>query len=62
VATPIDWRELGQTEPQSYTLASVPRRLGRKQDPWRTMDRQARPYGPARERLDQLRTAKRSIG
>ena len=62
VATPIDWRELGQTEPQSYTLASVPRRLGRKQDPWRTMDRQARTYGPARERLDQLRTAKRSIG
>jgi bifunctional non-homologous end joining protein LigD len=62
VATPIDWRELGRTEPQSYTLSSVPRRLGRKQDPWRSMERQARPYGPARERLDRLRTAKRSIG
>lgn len=62
VATPIDWRELGRTEPTSYTLASVPRRLGRKQDPWRSMERQARPYGQARERLDQLRKEKRSIG
>jgi bifunctional non-homologous end joining protein LigD len=62
VATPIDWRELGQTEPRSYTLGSIPRRLGRKPDPWRGMDRQARPYGPARERLDQLRERQRSIG
>jgi bifunctional non-homologous end joining protein LigD len=62
VATPIDWRELGRTEPRSYTLANLPRRLGRKRDPWRSMDRQARRYGPARQRLDQLRAAKRSIG
>ncbi len=62
VATPIDWRELSRTEPQSYNLGNVPRRLGRKADPWRSMDEQARPYGPARERLDQLRTEKRSIG
>ncbi|HZD38719.1 MAG TPA: ATP-dependent DNA ligase, partial [Actinomycetes bacterium] len=62
VATPIDWRELGRAEPRSYTLANLPRRLARKQDPWRSMDREGRPYGPVRERLDQLRTAKRSIG
>jgi bifunctional non-homologous end joining protein LigD len=62
VATPIDWRELSRTEPQTYNLGNVPRRLGRKPDPWRSMDEQARPYGPARERLDKLRTTKRSIG
>jgi bifunctional non-homologous end joining protein LigD len=62
VATPIDWRELSRTEPQSYNLGNVPRRLGRKADPWRSIDEQARPYGPARKRLDQLRTEKRSIG
>jgi bifunctional non-homologous end joining protein LigD len=62
VATPIDWRELSRTEPQSYNLGNVPRRLGRKADPWRSMDEQARPYGPARKRLGQLRTGKRSIG
>jgi bifunctional non-homologous end joining protein LigD len=62
VATPIDWRELGRAEPRSYTLVSVPRRLARKPDPWRSMDSQARPYQAARKRLDQLRTGKRSIG
>jgi bifunctional non-homologous end joining protein LigD len=62
VATPIEWRDLGRTEPQSYTLSSIPRRLRRKHDPWGSMDQEARPYGPARERLDRLLTAKRSIG
>lgn len=62
VATPIDWRELSRMEPRSYTLSNLPRRLARKQDPWKSMERQARPYGQAREALDKLRTAKRSIG
>jgi len=34
VAAPIDWSELGTTEPQSYTVANIFRRLGQKQDPW----------------------------
>ena len=62
VATPIDWSELSRTEPQSYNLRNLPRRLARKDDPWRAIDAGARPYGPARERLDELRNRKRSIG
>jgi bifunctional non-homologous end joining protein LigD len=62
VATPIDWAELARTEPQSYNLRNLPRRLARKEDPWRAMDERARPFGRARERLDELRNEKRSIG
>jgi bifunctional non-homologous end joining protein LigD len=55
VATPIDWSELGRTEPRSHTLRSLPRRLARKRDPWAGMDDQAGSYRRARERLDRLR-------
>ncbi len=54
VATPIEWSELPRTEPRSYTLTSVPRRLARKSDPWASMDDQAGSYQAARERLDAL--------
>jgi bifunctional non-homologous end joining protein LigD len=54
VATPIEWSELPRTEPRSYTLASVPRRLARKPDPWQSMERDAGSYQTARERLDAL--------
>lgn len=62
VATPIDWSELSRTEPRSYNLRNLPRRLARKQDPWHAMDAKAGAYRPARERLDELRNEKRSIG
>lgn len=34
VATPIDWDELGSTDPRSHDIASVRRRLGQRDDPW----------------------------
>jgi bifunctional non-homologous end joining protein LigD len=34
VAAPIGWEELGRTEPRSYTVANLFRRLGQKDDPW----------------------------
>jgi len=54
VATPIEWNELARTEPRSYTLSSVPRRLARKPDPWASMESAAGGYQAARERLDAL--------
>lgn len=36
VATPIDWSELGSTEPRSFTITNLFRRLGQKDDPWST--------------------------
>jgi bifunctional non-homologous end joining protein LigD len=54
VATPIEWSELPRTEPRSYTLSSVPRRLARKPDPWASMEDKPGSYQTARERLDAL--------
>jgi len=34
VATPIDWDELGSTQPRSYDLRNILRRLGQRDDPW----------------------------
>lgn len=34
VATPIDWAELGDLEPRSYTVTNLFRRLGQRDDPW----------------------------
>lgn len=54
VATPIDWDELGHVDPQSYTIENIFKRLGSKDDPWKTINRQGRSLeGPAIE-LDQL--------
>lgn len=53
VATPIDWDELGSTEPKTYTIANVVRRLGQKRDPWAD-DRAAHSLADARSHLDEL--------
>jgi bifunctional non-homologous end joining protein LigD len=44
VATPVDWHELesGNVGPESWSLASVVRRLGQKDDPWMGAWRRAR--------------------
>jgi bifunctional non-homologous end joining protein LigD len=34
VATPMDWDELAGTDPRRWTLRSLPRRLGQRDDPW----------------------------
>lgn len=41
VATPVDWKELGrrQLEPDAYTMDNIFRRLGRKEDPWKSFRR-----------------------
>ncbi|WP_205327070.1 ATP-dependent DNA ligase [Glycomyces sp. YM15] len=54
VATPIDWSELARATPGGYTIASTPRRLARKSDPWAGMDEHAAAPGEARERLDAI--------
>lgn len=43
VATPLDWRELGNADlhSQSYTLKNIRKRLANKTDPWRDMRRHA---------------------
>ena len=41
VATPIDWHELGSTDPRHYTMTSVLRRLAQKDDPWSDIGRLA---------------------
>jgi bifunctional non-homologous end joining protein LigD len=51
VATPIDWDELGRTEPAGQTVTSVPRRLARKQDPWQDLAQHATSAKQARGRL-----------
>lgn len=38
VATPLDWDELGTTDPQDYRVDNLFRRLGQKSDPWAHMD------------------------
>lgn len=52
VATPIDWPELARATPGGYTIASTPRRLARKGDPWEDMDRGAAAPQRVRARLD----------
>jgi bifunctional non-homologous end joining protein LigD len=54
VAVPIDWDELGSTEPQSYTVSNVFRRLGQKPDPWADDAIEAKPLDDAVARLSGL--------
>ncbi|SDD38844.1 non-homologous end-joining DNA ligase [Glycomyces harbinensis] len=54
VATPLDWSELGRSAPNSFTAASIGRRLARKADPWADMDEYAAAPAAARRRLDAL--------
>jgi len=50
VAVPLEWDEFRRTESaRSYTLASVPRRLEKRGDPWKGMGREARSLDRARE-------------
>ena len=39
VATPIDWDELGSTDPRDHRVDTLFRRLGQKEDPWARMAR-----------------------
>jgi len=45
VATPIDWAELDRPDltPRRYTIRTLFRRLGQKDDPWAAMSEHARP-------------------
>lgn len=51
VATPIDWDEVSRAEPAGHTVAGIPRRLARKQDPWRDLAKHQASARRARERL-----------
>jgi bifunctional non-homologous end joining protein LigD len=53
VATPIDWDELGDVEPRSYTVRNLFRRLGQRDDPWATTPT-AIAASTLRDRLDAL--------
>lgn len=58
VATPLDWEEVaGGATPQQWTIASVPRRLGQKDDPWAGLMRHARSLSGRRQQLDDLLAA-----
>jgi DNA primase len=37
VATPIDWDELDDVDPKSFTVRSIPKRLAEVGDPWARM-------------------------
>jgi bifunctional non-homologous end joining protein LigD len=54
VSTPIEWGELSRVKPSSFTIRSVPKRLARKKDPWRSLSRQATSLRKARRRLESL--------
>lgn len=54
VATPLEWSEFSRVTPSGHTIATVPRRLTRKSDPWEDMDEHAAAPGEARERLDAI--------
>lgn len=53
VATPIDWDELGSTDPRDWTVDNLFRRLGQREDPWSEHGRDD--LAAARSRLDDLR-------
>lgn len=55
IAAPLDWEELGRAEPQRFTIRSAFRRLGRKPDPWREIERHAKGLRGPRKRLDAMR-------
>jgi bifunctional non-homologous end joining protein LigD len=56
VATPLEWRELGDSRlrPDRFNVKNVFRRLAAKGDPWRDMGRRAAGLKAARRRLDTL--------
>jgi bifunctional non-homologous end joining protein LigD len=58
VATPIDWDELSDPDldSRSYTVRNIFRRLGQKEDPWKSYMRHARSLDEPRHRLDEVMT------
>jgi bifunctional non-homologous end joining protein LigD len=62
LATPLDWDEVRTTRlaPDRWAINNVFRRLGAKADPWRSMDRHARPLEEAWARLEAVRTSRAS--
>jgi bifunctional non-homologous end joining protein LigD len=60
VATPIDWAELGKTDPQRYSIGNIFRRLGQKGDPWKGMQQHARCLSEPRRRLGAMISDERS--
>lgn len=56
VATPLDWKELGDKDldAQSYTMENIRRRLAQKEDPWRELRQHAVGLRGPRERLKKL--------
>lgn len=57
VATPIDRDELGRTEPRSYAVGNIRRRLGQKDDPWAGMHRQAVGWDDVAAAIEEHRTS-----
>lgn len=56
VATPVTWSELkdSKTHARRWTLQSMPRRLGQRDDPWRNIARHAGSLQKAQETLSTL--------
>jgi bifunctional non-homologous end joining protein LigD len=56
VATPLEWRELGdrRIDSRSWTMRNIFRRLGQREDPWAGFARHAASLRNARERLDRI--------
>lgn len=56
VATPLDWEELraAKTNAQRWTIASIPRRLAQREDPWQGLAGEGASLEPARKKLDDL--------
>ena len=56
VATPLDWDELSDSRlrPDRWTTRTLPRRLGRRGDPWSAIGRSARSLHGPRQALDRM--------
>lgn len=62
VATPLAWDEVRTTRltPDRWTIGNIFRRLGAKADPWRDINRYARPLSDAWPRLERLTASRAS--
>jgi len=54
IATPIEWRELGKVTPNKFTIKNIFKRLSAKDDPWKTIEKDACSLQKARKTLDSL--------
>lgn len=56
VATPLDWEEVKnpQLRPDKYTIKNMFRRLSKKNDPWRNIDKKAYSVKAAQSILDKI--------